>query len=138
MPRGRYATLLGWRSYADYVTADKMIRTAAHADAFTRSVAALCTQTSEAELAALRAIKAEHVAQQHRADTPPAVTSPPDGTSTPEGTSAPEEAAAIQAYEYAFYRGRLTARDYALNATEVTHTHTHGTPPHETHLMGPI
>ena len=90
--RHEYATLLGWPNYASYVTRNKMIRTAEHADTFTRNVASLCEAHSEAELTALRALKAA------------------------DANAVGEQ---IQNYDYSYYKMRLTERDYSLDANEV-------------------
>ena len=95
--RHEFATLLGWPNYAAYVTADKMIRSAEHADTFTREVAALCADASASEIAALRALKAQDAAA--------------DGA---DGASV-----TLEAFDWSYYKAKLTERDYRLNASAV-------------------
>jgi len=95
--RWEWAQLLGWPHYAAYATATKMIGTAEHADTFTRGVANITAAAAEEETERLRRLK--------RADLGLAEGAPVD----------------IEAYDWSYYATQLRAREYALNATELSH-----------------
>ena len=94
--RWEWAQLLGWPHYASYATATKMIGTAQHADAFTRGVANITAAAAEEELERLRRLKRAEIGLA-------------DGAHVE-----------IEAFDHSYYATQLRAREYALNATELS------------------
>ena len=92
--RWEYARLLGWQHYADFVTANKMIRSASRADDFTRAVANLTSGPSAGELRRLRELKAEATGEE-------------------------VGRVVIEAFDVSYYSTILRARQYALDSSEV-------------------